>query len=225
MNAHKRSLAAVLWDLDGTLIDSEPYWFAAEHALATRFGGTWTDADAYAQIGAELTVTARALQKAGVDLPESDIVDSLVATVADQVRADAPWQPDAQQLLARVVAAGVPCALVTMSYSRIAQAFLATAPEVFAVVVTGDRVTHGKPHPEPYLTAATELGVDIENCVVIEDSPTGITAAVAAGARTIAVERIVPLEQRPGVVRVRSLRGLTVEDLLTERDYGESGTL
>ncbi|GIG54453.1 HAD family hydrolase [Demequina activiva] len=220
MNQQHSLPAAVLWDLDGTLIDSEPFWFASERALAARFGATWSDADAHAQIGAELTVTARSLRDAGVDLPVPDIIELLVAEVAEKVRTSAPWNADARALLERVVAAGIPCALVTMSYSRLAQAFLATAPDAFAVVVTGDRVAHGKPHPEPYLTAAAELGVPIAQCVAVEDSPTGVASALAAGARTVGVERIVPLDPRPGLARVRSLEGLGPEDLLTVHDHG-----
>jgi HAD superfamily hydrolase (TIGR01509 family) len=207
--------------MDGTLIDSEPFWFAGEHALAARFGAPWTDADAHAQIGADLTVTAGSLRAAGVDLPLTEIIDTLVAQVAAQVRAEAPWNADARGLLERVVNAGIPCALVTMSYTRLAQAFLATAPEVFSVVVTGDRVTHGKPHPEPYLTAAAELGVAPERCVAIEDSPTGVSSAIAAGVRTIGVERILPIPPRAGLARVRTLDGIDVSDLLTVQDYDD----
>jgi len=205
--------AAVLWDMDGTLIDSEPYWIAAETELAERFGVEWTHEDGLGLVGNPLDVSAAVLRDRGVDLPPSEIIDTLLARVAGQVRERVPWQADARSLLGEVVAAGIPCALVTMSYTRLAQALLAHAPDAFAVVVTGDRVTHGKPHPEAYLTAAQELGVDISRCVAIEDSPAGVGSAHASGAATIGVRRLTPIEPLPGLSRVTSLDGIDVAAL------------
>ncbi len=219
MDAHTFAPAAVLWDMDGTLIDSEPYWIATEMELARRFGVPWTHEDGLAMVGQAMDVSAQTLQDRGVALHKDEIAEYLVAQVAEQVRVHAPWQPDARTLLDHVVAAGIPCALVTMSYTRLADAFLAQAPEVFTVVVTGDRVTHGKPHPEAYLTAAEQLGVDIDRCVAIEDSPAGVASALASGARTIGVQRLVPLKFQPGLSRVASLEGVDVA-LLSEIAHG-----
>ncbi|MDN4479348.1 HAD family hydrolase [Demequina muriae] len=213
MNAHTPAPAAILWDMDGTLIDSEPYWIAAETALAERFGVTWTHEDGLSLVGRPLVDSGRILQERGVALDVEEIIASMVATVADRVRAHVPWQADARLLLERVVAAGIPCALVTMSYTRLADAFLAQVPDAFAVVVTGDEVERGKPDPESYLTAAARLGVDPTRCVAIEDSPAGIGSALASGAHTIGVRRLVPVEPRPGLSRVRSLENVTVETL------------
>ncbi len=199
--------------MDGTLIDSEPYWIAAETELAERFGIEWTDEDGLSLVGRPLDVSAGILRERGVDLPATEIIDTLLARVSAQVRDSVPWQADARDLLGEVVAAGIPCALVTMSYTRLAQALLAHAPDAFAVVVTGDRVSKGKPDPEAYLTAADELGVDIARCVAIEDSPTGVGSAYASGAATIAVRRLMPIEPQPGLSRLRSLEGLDVAAL------------
>lgn len=196
--------------MDGTLIDSEPYWIAAETELAQRFGVPWTHDDGLSLVGNPLEVSGQILHERGVDLPVGEIVEHLLARVTEQVRVRTPWQPDARALLQQVVAAGIPCALVTMSYARLANAFLAQAPDAFAVVVTGDRVSHGKPHPEAYLTAAAELGVPIGDCVAIEDSPAGIGSAYSAGAHTIGVRRLTPIEGRPGLSRVSSLDLITV---------------
>lgn len=213
MNEHDHVPAAVLWDMDGTLIDSEPYWIAAETALAAKFGVEWTHEDGLQLVGNPLDVSAAILREHGVLLDERDIIEHLVGRVTMQVREEAPWQEDAFGLLGRVLAAGIPCALVTMSYTQLADALLARIPDAFAVVVTGDTVKRGKPDPEAFLTAAAQLGVDITRCVAIEDSPAGVESALASGARTIGIRRITPIEPREGLSRVDSLADITVDDL------------
>src|SRR5690606_12389082 len=111
-----------------------------------------------------------------------------------------------RELLVALREAAVPCALVTMSYRQLAEPVVALAPEgAFQALVCGDDVERGKPHPEPYLRAADLLGVDVERCVAIEDSPTGIASARAAGAATLGVEAVVPVEAEPGLSRTPSL--------------------
>ena len=202
--------AAVLWDMDGTLIDSEPYWIRSEIDLCAEFGVTWTEADGLKLVGNQIAYSASMLRDAGVELPVDDIVERLTTEVTARVRARVPWQPDGRALLERCLERGVPVALVTGSYTELAAALTATEP-AFEVVVTGDRVTEGKPHPESYLTAAARLGVDIERCLALEDSPAGVASAYSSGARTVAVERQVTIENRPGLSRVRSLDSLTWE--------------
>jgi HAD superfamily hydrolase (TIGR01509 family) len=124
-----------------------------------------------------------------------------------------PWQPDAKALLDELAAAGVRCALVTMSYRVLAHAVVDAVPDVFEVVVTGDEVANGKPHPESYLTAAARLGVNVAECVAIEDSPAGTGSAHAAGAVTLAVKRDAPLRPLAGMSRVRTLAGIGVDGL------------
>ena len=129
-----------------------------------------------------------------------------------------PWRSDCfpQALTARLLlrVAGVPCALVTMSYQRFVAPVLAALPEgSFAAVVTGDQVEYGKPHPAPYLQAAQLLGVRAEDCVAIEDSPTGIASAEAAGCIVVAVPHNVPIPPAPGRVLVDSLTEVDVARL------------
>lgn len=202
--------AAVLFDLDGTLVDTEPFWMAEEHALAESFGGTWTTDQAVACIGNPIPVSAARLRdEAGVGLPVEEIVQRLLGGVVDRVRAAVPWQPGARELLAALAGAGTPLALVTMSYRSLADAVLADlAPGTFGAVVTGDEVTHGKPDPEPYLTGAARLGVDAARCVVVEDSPAGIASGLAAGSTVVAVPHVAPLPRRPDVTVVASLAEL-----------------
>ena len=148
--------AAVLWDMDGTLVDTEPYWIETEHALVAEHGGTWTDEDALALVGsALLDAGAYMVEHAALPLTPAEVVDRLLDGVVARVQESVPWRPGAVELLLDLHDAGVPCALVTMSYTRFVEPILAQLPAgVFSAVVTGDQVTHGKPHPEPYLTAA-----------------------------------------------------------------------
>lgn len=208
--------SAVLWDMDGTLVDSEPYWIAAEYELVGRFGGTWTDADAHALVGNPLLVSAAYIrERGGVRLDDHAIVEALMGSVVDRVRLDASWRPGARELVAALSAAGVPQALVTMSWVPLADAVLAHLPAgTFGVVVTGDQVTQGKPHPEPYATALTQLGLEPAWCVAIEDSPTGLASAEAAGVRTLAVPHVVAVEPAPGRFIIDSLEGFGPLDLL-----------
>lgn len=205
--------AAVLWDMDGTLIDSEPYWIAAEVELCAKFGVPWSHEDGLQLVGNSLEKSATVLRERGVLMPLDAIIEHLTGRVTMQVRERAPWQQDAFDLLNVVLAAGIPCALVTMSYRQLADALLARVPEAFAVVVTGDEVVRGKPDPEAYLLAARRLGVDITQCVAFEDSPAGIGSALASGARTVGVERIVPVAARAGLSRVQSLAEVTLADI------------
>jgi HAD superfamily hydrolase (TIGR01509 family) len=202
---------AVLWDMDGTLVDTEPSWIAAEYALVAEHGGTWNDEHAHALVGNPLLVSGEYIRRhGGVDLPVEVIVEQLLDRVVADVRRSVAWRPGAHELLLALRDEGVPCALVTMSWTRLADAVLAVLPaDAFAAVVTGDQVRHGKPHPEPYLTAAARLGVAPGECVAIEDSQTGVASAHAAGAAVVAVPHVVPIPPGPGRVVVDTLEGLS----------------
>lgn len=207
---------AVLWDMDGTLVDTEPYWFAVEQQLVESWGGTWTTDHARRLVGSDLPTSGRYLRDhGGVDLPVESIVDLLLDGVNAQVQREVPWRPGAVRLLGRLRAAGVPSALVTSSYERLVSAVLARLPRgSFQVVVTGDAVSRGKPHPEPYLHAARLLGVAPENCLAIEDSDTGATSAERAGCSVLVVPNHVPVP--PGKHRsfLPTLEGVDVADLV-----------
>jgi len=210
-------LQAVLWDLDGTLVDTEPSWMAAEYRLVAEFGGSWDDAHARALVGNPLLVSAAYLREhGGVELPLAEIVDRLLAEVLADVRRRVVWRPGVRRLLAELRAAGVPCAMVTMSYQPLARAVADQLPPgTFATLVTGDQVSAGKPDPEAYLTAAARLGVEPSRCLAIEDSPAGVASAEAAGCVVLAVQNQVPLAGAPGRVVLDDLADVTVTDLAT----------
>jgi HAD superfamily hydrolase (TIGR01509 family) len=201
--------------MDGTLVDTEPYWIEVEYALVDEFGGTWTQADALELVGNDLLVSGAYLRDhGGVDLEPEVIVERLLDGVIARIRERVPWRPGAVELLAALQQAGVPCALVTMSYQRFVAPVLAALPVgTFATVVTGDAVTVGKPHPEPYLTAAAILGVDAHDCLAIEDSNTGAKSAEAAGCTVLVVPNHVPVLDGERRVFRDTLSGLGVADL------------
>jgi HAD superfamily hydrolase (TIGR01509 family) len=208
-------VAAVLWDMDGTLVDTEPDWIKSEFELVEEHGGTWSHEHAMNLVGNDLLDSGRYIHEhAGIDLEPSEIVEELLDRVMARLAATVPWRPGALELLTDLRARGVRCALVTMSYRRFVAPILETLPEgTFEVIVTGDSVSHGKPHPEPYLKAAAFLGVDPAHTVAIEDSNTGARSAEAAGCTVLVVQNHVPV--LPGERRVfaDTLAGMCADDL------------
>lgn len=203
--------------MDGTLVDTEPYWFSGERSLVDQFGGCWTDEDAHAVVGFDLLDAAEYLRsRGGVRLPAAEIVERLLDHVISQLEVAIPWRPGAVELLAELNAAGVPCALVTMSYRRFVSPVVAALPAgSFAAIITGDEVPvgEGKPHPTPYLLGAAACGVVAQRCVAIEDSPTGVRSAIAAGCAVLGVPNVRDIPPAPGVTLRRSLTDVTVDDL------------
>ena len=207
--------AAVLWDMDGTLVDTEPYWIEAEFDLAAAYGGTWSRELALELVGNDLLTSGRFIRThMGIDLTPAEIVDRLLDGVIARVRVEVPWRPGARELLEGLREDGVPCALVTMSYERFVAPILAHLPAgSFRAVVTGDSVTRGKPDPEPYLTAARLLAVDPADCVAIEDSDTGARSAEAAGCQVLVVPNHVDVAPGEGRNFRDTLVGLAPADL------------
>jgi HAD superfamily hydrolase (TIGR01509 family) len=207
-------LAAVLFDMDGTLLDSEPLWDASLNALAHHHGGALSDHARLSMIGRNARETMEIFYE---DLRIADpdrLADGrfVVERMAEFYATDLTWRPGAAELLAEVRAAGLPTALVTSTMRRLVEVALASTlgPDNFDAVVCGDDVNAPKPHPESYLAAADQLGVPIERCVAIEDSPAGLTSALAAGATVVGVPGEVPLTTAEGAHLVTSLTEVDV---------------
>jgi HAD superfamily hydrolase (TIGR01509 family) len=205
--------------MDGTIIDTEPYWMEAETDLITQYGGTWDHEAALQLVGQGLWHSARVLQSRGVDLSEGEIVEHLTGMVHERIRVGGlPWRPGARELLLELRSAGIPTALVTMSIRTLAQTVAGSIDfEAFEHVVAGDEVEHSKPHPAAYLRALELLGVEARDCVAIEDSPPGVASATAAGIATIGVPLHVPLAGDGTFVIWPTLAGRTLDDLAAVR--------
>lgn len=202
--------------MDGTLVDTEPYWMAAETALVESFGGTWSHEDALQLVGNGLNDSAIILQSAGVDMEADAIISLLTDSVQEALRTQGvPFRPGARELLSDLKEAGIPTALVTMSLRRMALGVVELIDfDAFELVVAGDDVENPKPHPEPYLQAAALLDIDITEAIVIEDSPTGLRAGITSGAVTLGVPHIVSLEDVGAHELWPTLEGRRAADLI-----------
>ncbi|MCM3882785.1 HAD family phosphatase [Frankia sp. R82] len=191
------SLAAVFFDMDGLLVDSEPIWTVAEHEAAARLGGIFTPAMKRAMIGHGID-TAVPIMVSMLGQPLSVVEDTaqfLLRRSAELFREPGVIvaQPGALELLTALHDRGVPTALVSSSFRNLMDPVLEViGRDLFTVTVAGDEVHRRKPDPEPYLTAARQLGVDPLACVVLEDSRSGATAGIAAGCATIMVPSMPP---------------------------------
>ncbi|RYB93688.1 HAD family phosphatase [Nocardioides oleivorans] len=207
-------LAAVLWDMDGTLIDSEPLWIAQQFVMVEAHGGTWSQEQGLALVGSDMMTTAVAMQSAGVDLEAAPLVADLERRVIETLRRTVAWRPGVLALLAALQEAGVPCAIATTSSHEMAELVAAAAPPgTFGALVGGEDVAQTKPSPEPYLRAAELLGVPISRCVAIEDSPNGLASAVASGAASLAIPNDAALPEAGDFTTWPTLEGRTVGDL------------
>ena len=197
--------------MDGTLVDTEPYWMAAETPLVERFGGTWSHEQALGLVGLGLEDSARIFQDAGVRLGIADIVDHLTDDVMGQLATKGvPFRAGARELLMSLRDAGIKTALVTMSLRRMADSVVDLIDfDAFDVVVAGDDATRPKPFPDPYLQACEALGVTPDEVVAIEDSPNGLRSAVASGASVIGVPLMVSLTGAGAHTLWESLEGRT----------------
>lgn len=211
---------AVLFDMDGTLVDSERVWDTGIEELAEILGGTLDPAVRSRMVGTNEDDSVVMLLES-LDRPLTEAPERLLWLRArmKQLFADGvDWKPGAQELLQETRAAGVPTGLVTSTPRELADIIIGhIGYDNFDITVCGDEVEVRKPDPEPYLAAAAKLGVDIERCVVLEDSVSGVSSALAAGAVTIAIPNEVEL---PADIEVRRLDTLEGVDLAYLRTLG-----
>jgi HAD superfamily hydrolase (TIGR01509 family) len=211
-------MRAVLWDMDGTLVDSEKLWDVSMHALYERLGGTLTPAVRATTVGGSSESVMRIVyDDLGLDAdPAAMAVDAdwLHDYTGDLFAAGLPWRPGVREVLDALVAGGVPLALVTNTRRSLTESALdSIGRQYFSATVCGDEVAHAKPAPDAYLRAAALLGQDPANCLAVEDSVTGAAAAERAGCPVLVVPNDVEVPASPRRRLVSSLAGFDVERL------------
>lgn len=211
--------AGVLWDMDGTLLDSEKLWDIGIRELAHELGREMTQEIRHALIGASGVDALRIMfTELGLD-PHPEAVGAagrfLERRVTELMTGPIPWRPGAVEALEMVRAAGLPCALVTNTKRSLTELALETlGRDRFDISVCGDEVPRGKPDPGVYLRAAELLGLEARDCVAVEDSVTGVAAATAAGCGVLVVPCEIPVPVHPARVHRDSLIGLSHDDLV-----------
>ena len=209
---------AVLLDLDGTLVDTTEAWHRAYAAVAAAHGRVLPDAwwDLAAGRGMVASTVVLGVDPAAEPDRARALADELSARGTEALAATPAtwrWRPGARALLGALRAADVPHAVVTAVAARVAGPLLAAMDAAPDALVAGDAVAHGKPAPDPYLHAARVLGVAPGDCLVVEDSPTGVAAAAAAGMAVLVVPHAGDVAPAPGRELRATLEGLTVADL------------
>lgn len=193
--AEGSALQAVLLDMDGTLVDTEGFWWEVEVEVFAALGHTLDDSWRHVVVGGPMTRSAGFLIEAtGADITLAELSVLLNAGFEDRIGRSLPLMPGAARLLAELAEYEIPTALVSASHRRIIDRVLTVlGPQHFALTVAGDEVTRTKPYPDPYLLAAAGLGVDPARCAVVEDTATGVAAAEAAGCLVVAVPSVAPI--------------------------------
>jgi HAD superfamily hydrolase (TIGR01509 family) len=208
-------LEAVLFDMDGLLVDSEPLWFETEVEVMARLGAPWSKEDQEQLLGGSMAKTAayllsRAARPVSTEQVIRWMTDGMLKRAAE---GRIEIQPGARELVAEVAASGIPYALVTSSEREFAAAVMTGTGFDFPIRVTGEDVERSKPAPDPYLLGARLLGARPERCVALEDSPTGVASATAAGCRVVAVPSLVDIPAADGRLVVKSLADVSLATL------------
>lgn len=209
--------AAILWDMDGTIVNTEPAWVRAERELLAEWGAALRPQDLDDWVGIGLWDLAAVFQSRGVEMGADEIVDWLSRSVDRELfSSELDWMPGARELAAGFIAIGIPNVMVTMATRAQASAVIARLPEgTFSGLIAGDDARKPKPFPDPYEQGAALLGVTPNRCIAIEDSPTGATAALRSGAFVLGVPGIVSLSDTPVHHLTPSLTHVSAEKLVT----------
>ncbi|MFJ8078784.1 HAD family hydrolase [Streptomyces sp. NPDC096176] len=216
-SAEAAALQAVFLDMDGTLVDTEGFWWDAEVEVFADLGHRLDEAWRDVVVGGPMTRSAGYLIEAtGADISLAELTVLLNDKFEERIGRGVPMMPGAARLLSELAAHNVPTALVSASHRRIIDRILhSLGPQHFALSVAGDEVPRTKPHPDPYLLAAQGLGAEPARCAVVEDTATGVASAEAAGCRVVAVPSVSPIHPAVGRVVVRSLEEVDVVFLRT----------
>jgi HAD superfamily hydrolase (TIGR01509 family) len=205
-------MSAILFDMDGTLVDSEPLWFQAEKQVMAEVGSTWEQSDQINCLGGPMEKTERYMQeRSGSIKPFGYFSERLNDVMDEKLKHELKLMPSALELLLDCKSAQIPMALVTASTGRQMRAVLERFPAgIFASTVSKDDVEHSKPDPAPYKLAAKQLGVDIKKCLVLEDSITGVQSGLRAGAQVIGIPHLVQLQSHENLRVVKALSDLSL---------------
>ncbi|GGR87460.1 MULTISPECIES: HAD family hydrolase [Streptomyces] len=205
--AEGSALQAVLLDMDGTLVDSEGFWWDVEVEVFASLGHTLDETWRHVVVGGPMARSAGFLIEAtGADIGLAELTVLLNEGFESRIDSGLPLMPGAARLLAELHAHEIPTALVSASHRRIIDRVLTVlGPHHFTLSIAGDEVSRTKPFPDPYLLAAAGLGADPARCAVIEDTATGVAAAEAAGCRVVAVPSVAPIGPALGRTVVSSL--------------------
>jgi HAD superfamily hydrolase (TIGR01509 family) len=203
--------------MDGTLVNTEPYWLEAETELLANFGYKWTLEDQKQCLGGPLTRVGEYMcQKARNQTPEY-FIQELISLVARKVQTNLQFMPGALEMIEQIRNRKIPMGLVSASPRVLVDSALNLIGEnTFLVSISSDDVSKTKPDPEPYLVAAAKIGVEISHSLIFEDSRTGILSAQASGALVVAIPHIVEIEESERTVVVDSLLGYSFDDLAYE---------
>ena len=208
---------AVFFDMDGLMVDSEPQWFLSEIEVTQPFGYTWLESDQIACLGGPLSRVGQYMyDKCGqVESPEF-FTQTLIRVQAEKMRGNTPTMPGAVELVRNLQSHGIKTALVSASPRNIVDAVLDNlGHDLFPFSISSDDVAQTKPQPDCYLKAANISQSDISNCLIFEDSLTGMKAATSSGAFLIAVPHLVHIEESQKVRVVKNLEQLNFEILQT----------
>ncbi|WP_333767992.1 HAD family hydrolase [Streptomyces sp. IBSBF 2435] len=205
--AHGHGLQAVLLDMDGTLVDTEGIWWAAETEVFADLGHVLDEVHKAVVVGGPMARSVGHLMEVtGTTATLAELMVAIDTRFERLIARGAPLMPGARRLLTELGAHGVPTALVSASHRRTIDVMLRSlGAENFAFTLAGDEIARTKPHPDPYLAAAARLGAHPAACVVVEDTLTGVASAEAAGCQVVAVPSLVPIAPAPGRSVVRSL--------------------
>lgn len=206
---------AVFFDMDGLMVDSEPEWFQSEIEVTKPFGYTWLESDQIACLGGPLSRVGQYMyDKCGQVESPSFFTEELIRVQAEKMRGNTPTMPGAVELVRNLQSHGVKTALVSASPRNIVDAVLDNlGHDLFPFSISSDDVVNTKPQPDCYLKAAAISQSEISNCLVFEDSLTGMSAATASGAYLIAVPHLVSIEESARVRVIKSLKQLDIQKL------------
>lgn len=216
---------AVFFDMDGLMVDSEPEWFLSEIEVTAPFGYTWLEHDQVECLGGPLSKVGQYMfDKCGQQESPQYFTQTLIDTQVARMRGNTPTMPGAIELVLELQSRGIKTALVSASPRNIVDAVLDNlGHDLFPFSISADDVKRTKPDPECYLKAAAMSDSDIGNCLIFEDSITGMNAAIASGAYLIGVPHLVSIEESKHVRVIKSLEQLTYAKLVElSQDFGSS---